>query len=211
MSTDDFVTLAKNWCTDAVEIILTSIWDGYDLFHKESLTRVKLSASDRDVERSITMLLEPMIRRSLKGGGFEPFDIQHGTYEQETAMAPPAQPPEYDLAFVWVGNPRVTWPIEAKVLKSDGAVSEYIKEIKGNYLTCRYAPFSSEAGMLGYLLTGKPSKALENISKKGDWNLRFHAAFPKRDSRTSDHKRNVPTGKSYPAIFRCHHFILDMQ
>ena len=58
------------------------------------------------------------------------------------------------------------WPLEAQVLKTDGAVSEYIKEINDNFMTCRYAPFSSEGGMLGYLLSGNPDKAFTNIAKK---------------------------------------------
>ena len=102
------------------------------------------------------------------------------------------------------------WPLEAKVLKTDGAVSEYIKEINDNFMTCRYAPFSSEGGMLGYLLSGNPDKAFTNIAKKLPCTLNDHPDFPNRDHKTSDHQRVIPPEKSYPAEFRCHHLLLKI-
>ncbi|MHC5833845.1 MAG: hypothetical protein ACYT04_000000102060, partial [Nostoc sp.] len=88
----------------------------------------------------------------------EPFDVQHEVYEFESRQSAKAQPPQYDIAFILRANDTIIWPLEAKVLISDGAVAEYIKEINGNFLTCRYAPFSSEGGMLGYLFFGDTSK-----------------------------------------------------
>ncbi|HEY9875811.1 MAG TPA: hypothetical protein V6D12_20435, partial [Candidatus Obscuribacterales bacterium] len=99
---------------------------------------------------------------------------------------------------------------EAKILRSDGDVSKYINEITANFLKCRYAPFSSEAGMLGYLLKGLPNKAFTNIEAKVPCHLCDHPQFPNRDHKTSDHKRTVPSGKTYPADFRCHHLILKI-
>ena len=55
------------------------------------------------------------------------------------------------------------WPIEAKVLRTDGSVAEYVADLRNEFLTCRYAPFSSEGGMVGYLVSGDPEKALKNI------------------------------------------------
>ena len=141
---------------------------------------------------------------------FEPFVIQTERFEMEQREPSPARPKQYDLAFVWIENRRITWPLEAKVLHSDGSVSKYIKEITDNYLICRYAPFSSEAGMLAYLLKGDPEKAFDNIAKSVPCLLSDHVDFQNRDHKTSDHQRIVPAGESYPSSFRCHHLILNI-
>ena len=62
--------------------------------------RVDMPAIDRrDLERSITQLLEPRIHAAMTGD--EPFYVQHDSFEHETMARSPAQPPAYDLAFVW--------------------------------------------------------------------------------------------------------------
>jgi hypothetical protein len=80
--------------------ILGFVWAAYD----EMLAHPPANDT-RDLERSITQLLEPRIRDSMTG--FEPFYVQHGSYERETMMAPPAQPPAYDLAFVLRADERI--------------------------------------------------------------------------------------------------------
>jgi len=185
------------------------VWKGYDAFRGEVLSGVGSSQADEDLERNITQLLEPKIHEQMSG--YEPFYVQHEPYERETRVAPPAQPPKYDIAFVLRCNPRVMWPLEAKVLKTDGSVGKYVNEVKKNFLTCRYSPFSSEAAMLGYLLSGYCETAFNNIAEKGAWELAAHAHFPDREHRTSDHKREVPEGKLYPVEFRCHHLLLQLQ
>jgi hypothetical protein len=62
--------------------------------------------------------------------------------EFETSYSDQAQPPSYDIAFILRVNERIILPLEAKVLPTERAIAKYIKEITGNYLTCRYAPFS---------------------------------------------------------------------
>jgi hypothetical protein len=103
------------------------------------------------------------------------------------------------------------WPLEAKVLRTEGSVAEYIKEVRSNFLTCRYSPFSSEAAMLGYLLSGDSQRTFNNIADKGGWRLAPHADFAHHDHRTSDHQRDVPEGKPYPIQFRCHHLVFHLQ
>ena len=189
-------------------MLLTIVWKAYDKFLADELTQVDCSQDDEDLERDITQLLEPKMHAAMTG--FEPFVVQHGPYERERRRAAPAQPPQYDIAFVLRSNSRVMWPLEAKVLRTDGNVADYIHAIRDDFLTCRYSPFSSEAAMLGYLLAGNCEIAFANIAKKGKWNLSIHAHFPKRDHRTSDHQREVPEGKPYPIHFRCHHMLLPL-
>jgi hypothetical protein len=200
----DFVVIAGKWCRDQSEIMLAFVWQGYDQMRRES-PRV----DGGDLERSITQLLEPRIHRQMSGD--EPFYVQHGPYERETKEPPPAQPPQYDLAFILREDERIMWPLEAKVLETAGAVSEYVKDIREQFLKCRYAPFSSEGAMLGYLLSGRPSDAFLNISDKLPCRLEDHPSFRSRPQKLSNHYRNVPPAKAYAPVFRCHHLMLEFQ
>lgn len=199
----DFVTLANQWYPGISEKLLTFVWEGYDLL----LDDFPAGINERDLERSITQSLELRIRRAMSG--YEPFEIQHGPYERETMQPPPAQPPQYDLAFILREDERLMWPLEAKILKTDKAVGKYVKDLKTEFLTCRYSPFSSQAAMLGYLLRGEPDKVFHCLETKLTCALDTHPKFPDRACRMSDHFRSVPTGKPYPAKFRCHHLVLS--
>jgi hypothetical protein len=204
MPHQDFTQLAEAWCRNQSEILLDFIWQAYDQMKKDSPF-----VDCRDLERSITQLLEPRIHRAMTGD--EPFYVQHGSFERETMKSAPAQPPEYDIAFVLYADERIMWPIEAKVLETAGTVSEYVEDVREQFLTCRYAPFSSEGAMLGYLLTGTPVDAFHNITVKVPCNLEEHPVFPSRPHKLSHHVRTVPVGKPYPSTFRCHHLILEFQ
>jgi hypothetical protein len=198
----DFLRLSSVWCKDQSEIMLGFIWRGYDQMQSD-----KPIVDGRDLERSITQLLEPRIGRAMTGD--EPFYVQHGPFERETMQPPPAQPPQYDIAFILRAEERIMWPMEAKVLETAGAVSEYIKDIHAQYLTCRYAPFSGEGAMLGYLLSGTADDAFQNIARKTPCKLEDHPTFTSRPQKLSRHTRNVPSGKAYPSKFCCHHLMLE--
>ena len=197
-----FVALASAWIKSPAQQLLGFVWTAYDNM------RTELPPVDgRDLERSITQLLEPRIRDAMTGD--EPFYIQHGPFERETMKPPPAQPPEYDLAFVLRADERIMWPMEAKVLETPNKTAEYERDIREEFLTCRYAPFSNTGAMLGYLLTGKADDALEAIAKKLGCSLDVISDIPSRPNRISTHSRAVPDGKPYPAIFGCYHLILE--
>jgi hypothetical protein len=208
--TPDFVELAKKWRSDAITVLLNLIWQGYDLYQEDVLSKVDLSQADDQLERDITQSLSIYI--DIARSGFEPFILRTEWFENEQRQPSPARQKQYDFAFIWSIPPniRIVWPLEAKVLHSEGSVSEYVKEIADNYLTCRYAPFSSEAGMLAYLLKGDPQKAFDNIAKSVPCVLANHVDFLNREHKTSDHQRIVPAGESYPSNFRCHHLILKI-
>jgi hypothetical protein len=155
----EFVSLAGRWCANQSANLLASVWQGYDLLSSEPPSRF----DRRDLERSITQLLELRIRKVMSGD--EPYDVQHSPRERET-MKSRGQPPEYDLAYVLRADERIMWPLEAKVLETDGDVGEYIKDLKNEFLTCRYAPFSSEGAMLAYLLSGKPEIVFGNLAQR---------------------------------------------
>lgn len=204
----EFVALAKAWQPDAVTRLLRFVWHACDLLREEVLSQIDCALDDRDLERSVTQYLEPRIRKVVPADS--PFYVQHGPHEFETAKKPPAQPPLPDIAFVLWVNERIMWPLEAKALRTDGAVGPYVKELQDNFLSSRYAPFSSEGGMLAYLVVGDPARAFSNIAANVPCELRVHPEFRDRDHRTSDHVRSVPSGKPYPREFRCHHMILRL-
>ncbi|KAA9361491.1 hypothetical protein F3W84_20350 [Ochrobactrum quorumnocens] len=160
----------------------------------------------RDPERSITQLLEPRIRDLLSGD--EPFYVQHGPYERETMAPQPAQPPQYDLAFVLRADERVMWPLEAKVLETPNQMAAYESDIKEQFLTCRYAPFSSSGAMLGFLLSGTIDDTRIAIQKKLGTELFTITDLLSEPAWVSHHSRVVPSGKAYSPSFDCYHLVL---
>ena len=206
--TPDFAALAHEWLVDGVDQMLGFVWRAYDRLVADILSHISLTDADKDLERAITMTLVPRIRDEMSGD--ETYHVEHEWYEHETMLDPPARPRQYDICFVWRECPRIMWPLEAKVLPTDESVDAYVSEIRDNFLTCHYAPFTGEGGMLGYLVTGDPEEAFNNIAKKVPCKLKKHPNFPTRDHRTSEHSRKVPRGKPYPRDFRCHHMLLRL-
>ena len=197
-----FVALARSWMQNAPVQFLGIIWLAY-----EEMRASPPHVDARDLERSITQLLEPRVRGVMTGD--EPFYIQHGPFERETMKPPPAQPPEYDLAFVFRADERIMWPMEAKVLERPKRVAAYARDVQNEFLTCRYAPFSSSGAMLGYLLTGKSEDVFTAIAGKLGCTLEPVTGHSAKPNRLSHHKRNVPAGKPYPVEFDCYHMILE--
>jgi hypothetical protein len=198
----EFLDLAAEWCRDQSENLLGFVWQAY-----EQLKVDQPFIDGRDLERSITQVLEPRIRSKMSGD--EPFYFQHKPGEHATMLAPPAQPPEYDMAFVLRAEERIMWPMEAKVLETDGTVADYVKDIREQFLTCRYAPFSGDGAMIGYLLSGSTNKAFNNIAKKTPCVLEDVPAFIERPHKLSRHTRSGSLCKIQHSEFRCHHLILE--
>lgn len=197
-----FISLASSWIRESETEFVRLVWEGYESFLADSP-----AVDGRDLERSISQLLEPRIRRVMTG--FEPFYIQHGAFERETMKPPPAQPPEYDLAFVLRANETIMWPLEAKVIETSGRSADYTNDIKDQFLTCRYAPFSNSGAMLGYLLSGQSDDFFNSVAQVLGCSLTKLSEFPTKPNRLSDHVRKVPIDKSYPHKFRCYHLILE--
>ena len=197
-----FVALATSWMNNPGRQFLSFIWLGYDRMRAEAP-----EVDGRDLERSITQLLEPRVRDAMSGD--EPFYVQHGAFERETMKKPPAQPPEYDLAFVFRADERVMWPIEAKVLETPAGISSYVRDIRNEFLSCRYGPFANSGAMLGYLLSGKSHDVFNAVERELGCRLKRVAEQPGRPNRVSRHLRRVPAGKAYPINFDCYHLVLE--
>ena len=196
-----FIAAAVSWTEDAELALLGYVWAGYD-----RMAAAPPAIDTRDLERSITQHLDIAIRDSMSGD--EPFYIQHEPFERETMLAPPAQPPAYDLAFVFRADPRVMWPLEAKVLPTPSTLADYLSDIRNEYLNCRYAPFSPSGAMLGYLLEGTAQDTLANIARQLGVPLNPVGMSSVCPCSVSIHDRIVPPGKLYPSHFACHHIII---
>jgi hypothetical protein len=205
----DFADVFYKWRQDAADVFLDLVWRAYDSLAKEYAS-VDLRDATENIERSITQQLEPRIRHEMSTE--EPFDVQHGPYEEETRHSAKAQPPQYDIGFTLRAYPRFIWPLEAKVLKTPETITKYINEVATQFLKCRYSPFSSEAAMVGYLLSGLPSNALLAIESELTARVRctfeVHPRFHQRPHKLSRHIRRMPRGKKYFSKFVCHHLIL---
>jgi hypothetical protein len=200
----------KRWKKDLTSNMFRHVWEAYDLLRSEVISKIDPSKAEDDVERDITMSLERRIRRVMTGD--EPYTVQHGPYEEETRKPSPAQPPQYDIAFVMNADERVMWPLEAKVLKADTvtALADYLADVRNEYLTSRYAPFTGEGAMVGYLFSGTEDLAFRSIEASLPCTMTHHPDFKARAHKTSDHSRSVPAGKPYSTNFRCHHMMMKI-
>lgn len=198
-----FIASATSWLTGSEDVMLERIWRGYDV-----LVATRPPFDPGDLERSITERLESSIQECMSGD--EPFTVQHGPYERETKRPAPAQPPQYDIAFVFRADPRLMWPLEAKVLETPRRLADYVDDVNEQFLTCRYAPFSPSGAMVGYLLSGAASTVFSGLASRLACQLDYPVRFADRPSAVSAHARTVPAEKPYPPRFRCHHIILKL-
>jgi hypothetical protein len=106
--------------------------------------------------------------------------------------------------------PRTVWPLESKVLAHDEDVGPYLNEINTNLLTGRYATFSSEGAMVGYLLQGNPDHTFEVISVRLKQTLMRHSHFEDRPHRISNHQREEIPHPNSPQEFTCHHLLMQI-
>lgn len=202
------------WNSTLINRLLGTVWEAYDDFHQTVLSRVPWTEDFVNMERSISQDFELAINRKLNG--FLSVDVQHGRFEEESRSITKdnAQPPQYDIAFIWNADLRIMWPLEAKVLKSDAStetnLGNYVETLKERFLTGYYAPFSNGGAMVAYLKSGNAETVIENIATRMGCTLTQYPQFPVRCHKTSDHQRTIPAGKDYPVAFRCHHLILPL-
>ena len=207
-------TLIALWDATLIDRLLSTVWEAYDDFHKATLSQIPWAEEYVNVERWISQHFAQAINRRLDG--FSPVYVQHAPHEEESRSTTKdnAQPPQYDIAFIWNDNPRIMWPLEAKVLRSDRNtqtnLSDYVKTLNERLLTGKYAPFSNGAAMIGYLKSGDAETVIANIAMFMGCTLMPCSQFPGRCHKTSDHRRTIPVGKDYPVAFRCHHLILPL-
>ena len=204
---EDFVILAKRVQPDAIHVMLAYVWQGYDRLRQADCLKIRKNESC--LEDEITFALHARIQDVMhEDDPFSPFAPLHQPLETEHKKDK-GSAPRCDLGFRLIdGNVRSRFSIEAKIIMTDGAVSEYVREINDNLLTGRYSTFSSEAAMLGYLLSGTAAKAFCAIAKALQCKLTKCTAFLGRDHRCSSHRRNLANTSGVTGRFRCHHMLM---
>jgi hypothetical protein len=203
--------IIRVWPQSLVPQLLGLLWEGYDRLLSTKLSRVNIEEADVQLERSVTALLHDEVQMVMTGrGGYAGFLLRHESWEHETRDLRPTRPPQYDLAFVWFAKQLLQWPCEAKVLRTDGAVADYVSDVRNAFLRCIYAPFSSSGAMLGFLCNGRTATTFGRISQALPATLSTFNECPRVDHRVSNHIRAVPAGKAYPADFACHHMIMPL-
>ena len=206
-SKDEQLTrLAAEWCGQATTQILTAIWGGIDLLRKELTDQVDFTAPLLNLERQLTLQLTFRIRKCLSQD--EPYTVENQVPDEAMMLGARAAPPTPDIGFMFPQQPQLVWTIEAKVLQTDGAVSEYVKDLRNNFLTCRYSPFFAEGAMLGFLLAGHPAAAMVAVSESLAIKFEPRFAEPDREHQCSSHERVPPTGRTFATTFRCHHLVV---
>lgn len=203
--------IIRLWPQTIVPQLLALLWEGYDRLYSTKLSKVRIEDADIQLERALTALLHDEIQMIIaERGGHAGFLLRHESWELETLNLRPTRPPQYDLAFVWFEKQLLQWPCEAKVLRTAGAVADYVADVRDAFLTCIYAPFSSSGAMLGLLFQGDATFSFERISATLPSTLIDCVQHPDRPHRISRHARIVPSGKPYPCVFECHHLILPL-
>jgi hypothetical protein len=199
----------RAWPSDAAVLILRRVWVAYDDLGPDILSKVDWSATEDEVERSLTAYHSLKIQERQTGD--EPFILHPEMPEFETRKPAPARSKAYDFGFVMRGGDySMIWPIEAKILKTDQKLTGYLRDLTEKYLKCKAAPFSHEGALIGYLLSGSPDVVFDGIAAHLGQLLFSHPIFSSRNHRTSTHKREVPKGKHYPKTFLCHHLVMEV-
>ena len=206
--------IAAAWSDDVVESMLSLVWQGYDRMKAKILSKVDFSQPLHQLERTLTdaHATEIILLWKAHRTGFESFLPKPEMWEPSSIASPSAMPPSYDIGFESVNNPRLRWPVEAKVLARPSDVRRYLDDLKLKYLTGIGSPFSIQAALLGYLREGKVVDAIAAIQSALGVNLKMFPQFAQRLHHISQHPRSVSgiQGGAQHAFF-CHHLIAPLR
>jgi len=160
-----FAELALDWSHSASTQILDWLWRAFEALRAGPVARVDFTKPLDQLERDFTDLHFKEIQRLWAGetGGATTFYPDHEIPEFESRQPAPAQPPAYDLGFVLYANPRIIWPIEAKVVRKPSALTAYLADVRDKFVAGIAAPFVGQAAMIGYLLAGEAAELFAGL------------------------------------------------
>ena len=209
-STPEFRSIADAWPPQVVHQILSLVWEGFDrLKALPNFEKLDFSKDYSQLERSLTGLHmeEITLLWGSNASHFESFVPKHEPWEFHGLKIRSSRPPSCDLGFVLLSNRRIRWCVEAKVIESVNSVGDYIADLR-KYIDGRSSPFSMQAALGAYLLTGDSDDFLAEVAKKLGCQLNPHNEFPTRPHRYSEHNRpaSKPTANLSTA-FVCHHLV----
>jgi hypothetical protein len=205
-----FKELAMKWAEAVSEQILDWVWHAFDTLRTGPIARVDLTEPREQLERDLTHLHSIEIQRlwARDTGGFSTLFPGHEIPEFESRHSPRAKPPAHDLGFVHSQNPRISWPIEAKVVQKPSALRDYLTDVRNKFIAGKAAPFVGQAGMIGYLLAGTAREMFTGLETELSQTLNYPSAFASRNHRTSFHTRGrSPFGRDLPDLL-LHHLVM---
>jgi len=211
--TPEWNAITEAWPADVVKEMLTLVWEGFDQMKSGLLSRVDFSQPLNQLERTLTDSHATAITLLWKAnsGGFGSFLPKHEAWEPTGIENPSAMPPSYDIGFENVNDPRLRWPVEAKVLGRPSDVQRYLGDLRVKYLKGVGAPFSTQAALVGYLREGEPVDVILTLQSQPDMDFKPLPLFRKRFHYITEHPRSVPginNGSAHQFI--CHHLIAPL-
>ncbi len=203
-----FEELAPKWCADHSRLLLALVWRACDQLVANDLAKVPFSANDEAKEETLNFLVRLRIDQCMSGD--EPSAVVHEAPEQTKRKPGRGKSPHPDIGFVLYDSPRAVWPLEGKVLRNETDVGPYVSELVLNLLPGRYATFSSEGGLLGYMLQGSAKTAFQCMGVHMKCELKHHPAFREKNHRMSQHDPENARQPDRASRFCCHHLLVEI-
>ena len=203
---DDSRRQAQEWASGITSQVLDWTWRAFDLVRAGALGSVDFAQPLEQLERDLARhhFREINILWAQETGGECAFTPHHEYPELETRSPAPAKPPAYDIAFVWNANPRIAWPVEAKVVPTPGTLADYLGDVK-KFADGIAAPLSGVGAQIAYLLTGTIDDFFNNLSTRLALSLQTVPEFSARAHRVSSHARiSSPALKLHHLAMHCH-------
>lgn len=198
---------AQEWAGRGTMQVLDWTWRAFDSMRNSALSRIDLSQPLEQLERDLTShhFLEIQHLWALETNGFSTFCPHHEWPEMASRSPAPAKPPAYDIAFVCADNPRVAWPIEAKVVATTGRLASYLADT-AKFIEGKAAPYAGDGAQIAYILTGLATDFFAKLSQRLALELQPVPEFPNRSHCSSRHARvSAPSLRLHHMAMLCAH------
>ena len=183
---------AQDWASGVTAQVLDWTWRAFEALHANVLSHVDMTQPLDQLERDLTSKHFIEIQRIFvaETDGFPSIIPHHEFPENQSRPGGCGKPPASDICFIWYANQRVTWPIEAKVVPTPGALAKYLRDVN-KFTDGIAAPFVGEGAQIAYLRTGTPRDFFDNLRRSaGMSSLQHSQDFPNRPHKVSAHPRN---------------------
>jgi len=179
---------AEDWAAGITPRVLDWTWRAFDALNANILSVVDLTQPLDQLERDLTSKHFVEIQRlfGAETEGYSSIIPHHEFPENESAPGGSGKPPASDISFIWYENQRISWSIEAKVLKTTSALSDYLGDTE-KFENGIAAPLVGEGAQIAYLLSGTADDFFVNLNTK--LNLQQVTEFRGRPHRISQHSR----------------------
>jgi hypothetical protein len=196
---------AENWAAGVSSQVLNWTWRAFDALGANVLSLVDMTQRLDQLERDLTSKHFIEINRifGAETEGFSSIVPHHEFPENESAPGGSGRPPASDISFIWYENQRVSWPIEAKVLRTPTTLAEYLGDTV-KFENGVAAPLVGEGAQIAYLLAGATSCFFSNLSAKLSGPLQPVAEFSNRPHQSSHHNRTgIPNLRLHHMAMNC--------